>query len=37
MITLILIPNFKGTKLETVKALLISVLIDCAYLLPILF
>jgi hypothetical protein len=36
MITLMLIPNFKGTKLETLQAVTMSILIDCAYLLPIL-
>lgn len=37
MITLMIAPNFKGTKIETMKALILSVLIDSAYLLPILF
>lgn len=36
MITLFLLPNFKGTKVETLQAVAMSILLDCAYLLPIL-
>jgi hypothetical protein len=37
MITLFVIPNFKGTKIQMAKALILCILIDCTYLLPILF
>lgn len=37
MITLMILPNFRGTAKETLIAFFVSVCLDCAYLIPILF
>jgi hypothetical protein len=37
MITIFTIPNFKGTKIQTLKALILCALIDSLYLIPLLF
>lgn len=36
MITLCILPNFRGTTKETIKALLICLVLDSTYMIPIL-